>query len=108
VATSGLGDGTLPDEVADASDFLLIHFNGTPVEAIESRAAALRRFGKPIVCNEDDKTGRRGAAAAGASVAAGISWGFMDEPVNQRFPFAFRGAADDEEVYAEFKRLTSP
>ena len=52
-------------------------------------------FGKPIVCNEDEKTGRDGAAAARASVAAGISWGF-------------RGAADDAEVYAEFERLTSP
>ncbi len=108
VATSGLGDGTLPDDVAAASDFLLIHFNGTPVEGIESRAAALRRFGKPIVCNEDEKTGRDGAAAARASVAAGVSWGLMVEPVNQRFPFAFRGAADDAEVYAELRRLTVP
>ncbi|MFO0899412.1 MAG: hypothetical protein U0836_18455 [Pirellulales bacterium] len=48
-------------------------------------------FGKPIVCNEDEKTGRDGAAAARASVAAGISWGFMAEPVNQRFRLRFAG-----------------
>ena len=49
--------GDWPDEVARASDFLLIHFNGTPVEDIPARIAALKKYGKPIVCNEDDKIG---------------------------------------------------
>ena len=34
VSASGLGHGRLPDEVARASDFLLIHFNSTPVKDI--------------------------------------------------------------------------
>ena len=57
VSTSGIGNGRLADEVARASDFLLIHFNGTGVGDIPERIAALRKFGKPIVCNEDDKVG---------------------------------------------------
>jgi hypothetical protein len=32
----------------------------------------------------------------------------MVERVNQRYPFAFRGAADDPTVYAALKQLTAP
>ena len=64
VSTSGLGDGRLPDQVAEASDFLLIHFNGTPIRDIIPRIEALWKFNKPIVCNEDEKTGPEGAHAA--------------------------------------------
>ena len=32
VSTSGLGHGRYPDALAEAADFLLIHFNGTPLE----------------------------------------------------------------------------
>ena len=53
-ASSG-GQGQLPDNVAGASDFLLIHFNNTRVADIPSRISALKQLGKPIVCNEDDK-----------------------------------------------------
>jgi len=59
VSTSGLGDGRLPDNVAQASDFLLIHFNGTKLDDIPKRIQALKKYGKPIVCNEDGKAGRR-------------------------------------------------
>ncbi len=107
VSTSGLGGGAVPDDVAAEADFLLIHFNDTPVEAIPARIAALRKFGKPIVCNEDAKTGEEGAKAAAAAVASGASWGFMANEVNQRFPFAFNGAADDPIVYAKLEELTS-
>lgn len=106
VSTSGMGDGAAADEVAKAADFLLIHYNGTPVEDIPSRIAALRRFGKPIVCNEDDKLGANGAAAARVSIEHGASWGFMSEAVNQHFPFRFDGPADDLEVYEAIKQLT--
>jgi hypothetical protein len=108
VSTSGIGDGRLPDEVARASDFLLIHFNDVPLAAIPARVRALGRFGKPIVCNEDDKLGRDGARAADLSVSNGASWGLMLKQINQRYPFRFQGAADAPEIYAKIKRLTSP
>jgi len=107
VATSGLGGGQLPNEVARASDFLLIHFNSTKVDDIPQRIAALKKYGKPIVCNEDDKTGRLAAAAAEASVAAGASWGFMHSRLNQYAPFEFKGSDDDPAVYRTLKKLTT-
>jgi CubicO group peptidase (beta-lactamase class C family) len=107
VSTSGSGDGTLDDDVARACDVLLVHFNGTPLRAIPARVASLRKYGKPIVCNEDAKVGREGADAARRCVSAGASWGLMVESVNQRFPFAFRGACDDPIVYQTLKELTS-
>jgi hypothetical protein len=108
VSTSGIGDGRLPDEVARASDFLLVHWNGVPLAAIPKRIATLKKFGKPIVCNEDAKVGKRGARAAEAAVAHGVSWGLMREDLNQKFPFTFRGPADDPVVYRTLKRLTTP
>ena len=108
VSTSGLGNGWFPNAVAKAADFLLIHFNETPLEEIPDRVAALRRFGKPIVCNEDVKVGALGAAAAELCVASGASWGLMLTDVNQHFPFIFNGYRDDPVVYAKFKELTTP
>ena len=92
VSVSALGDGRYPDKLAKAADILLIHFNGTALDDIPARIAALKRFGKPIVCNEDQKVGQEGARAAELCVANGASWGLMAEKVNQRFPFTFRGA----------------
>jgi CubicO group peptidase (beta-lactamase class C family) len=108
VSTSGQGDGRAADSLAGVADFLLVHFNGTPLDDIPARIAALKRFGKPIVCNEDEKIGEAGARAADLCVSHGISWGLMAEKVNQRFPFAFNGAGDDPVVYAKLKELTSP
>jgi CubicO group peptidase (beta-lactamase class C family) len=108
VSTSGLGDGRLPDNVAQASDFLLIHFNGTRLDDIPKRIQALKKYGKPIVCNEDDKHGEEAAKAAQLSVSHGASWGFMDSKTNQYFPLQFKGAQDDRTVYAMLKRLTMP
>ncbi len=108
VSTSGVGDGRLDDEVARASDFLLIHFNGTDVEQIPDRVAALKKHAKPIVCNEDDKQGRQAARAAEASVANGASYGLMLSKLNQYVPFEFTGPRDDPAVYARLKQLTSP
>ena len=103
-----LGWFGVTEAVAKESDFLLIHFNGVPVAQIPERIERLKRFGKPIVCNEDDKTGDEAARAAAASVAAGASWGFMHSKVNQYFPLEFHGTQDDPAVYAELKRLTTP
>ena len=46
VSASGYGDGKVHAEVAEAADFLLPHWNGTPVEQIPARidgAEALRQ-----------------------------------------------------------------
>lgn len=108
VSTSGMGDGPGAAAVVEEADFVLMHLNGVPVSAIAERVAALRRYGKPIVCNEDQKEGEEGAEAAARCVAAGASWGFMLEGVNQRYPFRFGGAKDDPAVYSALRRLTSP
>lgn len=107
VSASGLGHGRLPDKVAEAGDFLLIHFNGTRIEDIPGCIAALRKFKKPMICNEDGKTGAEGAKAAEICVANGVSWGFMQVEVNQHYPFTFQGAKDDPLVYAAIRRLTA-
>jgi hypothetical protein len=98
----------VPKEVAEAADFLLVHFNGTKPEDMPARIKALREFGKPVVCNEDTKTGDAGAKAAELCVSARGSWGLMLETINQHYPFAFRGTADDETVYGAIKKLTTP
>jgi hypothetical protein len=108
VSTSGLGHGRSAETIAKAADFILIHFNGTPVRDIPERIEVLKRFGKPIVCNEDDKVGEEAVRALRASVQAGASWGFMHKEVNQYQPFEFNGVADDPLVYAAFKDLTTP
>ncbi len=108
VSTSGMGSGRLPDDVAKAGDFLLIHFNTTKLEDIPARIADLRKYGKPIVCNEDDKIGAEGAKAAELCAKEGASWGFMHNEVNQYFPkLSFSGAADDPAVYSAMKRLNT-
>jgi len=106
VSTSGIGDGRNAENVSRASDFLLIHFNSVSLEDIPQQIRALKKFGKPIVCNEDDKTGEEAARAAELSVAGGASWGLMLKDVNQYQPFVFRGAADEPIVYARLKALT--
>ncbi len=108
ISTSGGGDGTLHDEVASASDFLLIHYNHTSLGNIPNRIDRLRSLGRPIVCNEDEKVGEEGAEAARISVEHGASWGLMLLEENQKYPFVFNGAADDPVVYAVLKKLTIP
>ena len=108
VSASGYGDGAIHPEVGAAADFLLPHWNGTKVEQIPARIAALKRFGKPIVCNEDDKTGAEAVAALRACVGNGASYGLMLKERNQFFPFRFEGAADDPDFYAELRKVTTP
>ncbi len=107
VSTSGLGHGRLDPAVAAEADYLLIHYNSTPIDEIPGRVEALRAYGKPIVCNEDVKEGEEGARAAALSVAAGASWGLMLQQHNQRWPFQFWGHQDDPVVYARLRELTS-
>jgi len=107
VSASGCGDGNIDREVAEAADFLLPHWNGTSVEQMPLRLGLLKSFGKPIVANEDDKTGTNAVAALRISVQNGASYGLLLEQHNQRFPFQFDGAADDPGFYAELRKLTS-
>jgi hypothetical protein len=108
VSTSGLGHGRMHEPVAEVVDFIMPHYNGTPVNEIGTRIQALKRYGKPIVCNEDDKVRRDGAEAALLSVENGASWGFMTTAVNQYQPLVFGGRDDDPAVYDMLKSLTTP
>lgn len=108
VSTSASGHGRYPERLAEAADFILIHFNSTRLADIPDRIRALKKYRKPIVCNEDDKQGEQAAQAAGLCVAGGASWGLMLNQLNQYVPFEFHGAADDPVVYRKLKELTSP
>lgn len=99
VSTSGLGHGGYPERLAELVDFMLIHFNGVPVGEIAGRVEVLRKYGKPIVCNEDDKVGGEAVGALRATVGAGASYGLMLKEVNQFEPFRFQGRQDDAEYY---------
>ena len=59
------------DTVCEAADFILPHYNSTKLADIPKRIKQLKRFGKPIICNEDDKTGHNASRAAELSVEHG-------------------------------------
>ncbi|MFO0978783.1 MAG: serine hydrolase [Planctomycetaceae bacterium] len=107
LTASGYGDGKIDPEVAEACDFLTPHWNGTPVEKIPERLALLQKFGKPIVCNEDDRTGDQAVAALKATVKNGAGYGLMLKDHNQKFPFHFHGAADDRIFYSVLCGMTT-
>jgi hypothetical protein len=108
VTASYLRNGQTTSQVAAASDLILVHFNALALSDIPARARALRSAypGKPIVCNEDARTGSAAAAAASASVQAGASYGLMVEHQNQRYPFDFHGRSDDRAAYDRYVLLT--
>ena len=93
VSTAGLGDGRCPDKVARAADFLLIHFNDTALDDIPARIAALKKYGKPIVCNEDDKLNDAGARAAELCVTARRLVGVHGQRGQSALPVPLRGCA---------------
>jgi hypothetical protein len=105
VSASGLGHGRMNDLIAKEADFILIHFNGTKVEDIPERIDALKKYNKPIVCNEDDKIGNEAVLALQTCVENGGSWGFMHKNLNQYKPFEFNGYDDDRKVYDKFKEV---
>jgi hypothetical protein len=108
VTTSGMGNGKVSQTIAEASDFIIIHFNRTPLGLIPERVKEALSHGKPVICNEDDKLGKLGAEATRISVQAGAAWGFMQMKKNQAVPFEFEGAADDTVVYKMLSRLATP
>jgi len=108
VSTSGIGDGRLHRSLIEAADFLLIHFNNSTINEYASIIAELKKYGKPVVCNEDDKINNKGAMALKQSVLNGSGWGYMNLKKNQTFPFRFEGVKDDPEVYGMFSKVTTP
>ncbi|MBK5195267.1 MAG: hypothetical protein JJE08_04430 [Proteiniphilum sp.] len=108
VSTSGMGDGKLHSSLIETADFLLIHFNNTAINKYASIIGELKKYGKPVVCNEDDKLNNAGAMALKESVLNGCGWGYMNLEKNQTFPFDFEGVNDDPEVYDMFSNVTTP
>jgi hypothetical protein len=107
VSSSGMGDGRLAHQVISASDFLLIHFNGTPIARFDNNISAASKSSKAIVCNEDDKTGAKGAEALELCARTLCSWGYMNKEKNQYYPFSFLGPEDDLVVYSKLREITS-
>lgn len=107
VSTSGLGNGKIDNQVAVDSDFILIHFNSVPVDSIPVRIKSLKKYNKPIICNEDNKTGIEAVKAFRNSIQNKCSWGYMNLIGNQHIPFEFKGAGDDTLLYHAIKDITS-
>jgi hypothetical protein len=107
VSTSGMGDGRFHKSLARVADFILIHFNNTALDDYGHRIAELKRYSKPVICNEDHKVVEDGATALALSVLHGAGWGLMVIDVNQQVPFEFRGIDDDPVVFTTLKNLTS-
>jgi hypothetical protein len=107
VSASTRGDARTTPRVAAASDVILVHFNELSTSEIRTRVRDLRNSyrTKPIVCNEDDRTGSAAVGGLTASVEAGASYGLMVELVNQRYPFYFHGRADDRTAYDKYRDL---
>ena len=107
VSASTRGNARTTPRVAAASDVILVHFNDLSTSEIRTRVRDLRATyrTKPIVGNEDDRTGSAAVGALTASVEAGASYGLMVEQVNQRYPFYFRGRSDDREAYDRYRAL---
>jgi hypothetical protein len=108
VSTSDMGDGRSNTSLADAVDYVSIHFNNTSFENYEERIKANKKFGKPVVCNEDDKLKEVGVNALVLSVMNGCGWGYMNSRQNQSMPFKFEGVRDDTVIYKMMKKITSP
>lgn len=106
MSASGGGGGRVEHQVSIAADFLLLRFTNVPVDEVLERVASADKVSKPIVCNEDSKTGEEGASALEAAVNALASWGYSNPRQNQHHPFKYEGAADDPAVYAKLKTLT--
>lgn len=106
VSTVGQAPGAETDRLENLVDFNMVHLNTTPLENVVSKIIPVKKYGKPVICNEDDKLGADGAKCAELCVDNGVSWGLMQNPVNQTYPFRFDGRADDPEIYDKLKELT--
>ncbi len=84
VSVSWKGGEQPSDEVIQQEDLVLLHgngINGTQLQALitsTKNSAAYRAHPKPIVVNEDSTS----TDNMNASVAAGVSWGYLDTGTN--------------------------
>ena len=108
VSTSGMGNGRMPEGIAKVADYILIHFNNTAHVDYAGRIEEVMKYGKPVLCNEDDKIAEAGAEEARLSVLNKAGWVFIHIKKNQNMPFEFDGAKDDTLVYEMMKTLTTP
>jgi hypothetical protein len=108
VSASHVRNGRTSTKVANASDLILVHFNQQTASAMADSVRVMRAAypGKPIICNEDAKTGATAAAATSANVKAGASYGLTLERQNQDYPFDFDGRLDDPIAYDRYVALT--
>ena len=108
VSTSGMGEGQMDESLVKSVDFITIHFNTTSLDNYVRKINKIKESGKPVLCNEDDKTGREGANALIYSVLNGCGWGYMNNRQNQYMPFRFEGYIDDTIVYNMMKKSITP
>ena len=106
VSASGLPNGRVANEVGDEGNVLFPRFNSTPLERINLMVVKLAKRSKPIFCVEDSKSGAEGAQALEICVRSLCSWAYSSPAKNQRYPFTYRGPADDQVVYSGIKKLT--
>ncbi len=83
VGCSGRG-GSINREIAEASDFVLIHGNGCTRQRLYNMVRDIRswQLNKPIVCNEDSQVIGQLAVA----FKTGISWGYYNNMTKQEPP----------------------
>ena len=106
VSASGAPNGRVANEVGDEANVLFPRFNGTPLERINLMVVKLAKRSKPIFCVDDSKSGAEGLQALEICVRSLCSWTYSSQAKNQRYPFTYRGQADDQVVYSGIKKLT--
>ncbi|WP_436926112.1 hypothetical protein [Halosimplex amylolyticum] len=87
VSTSFSGGVVPPDDVVDASDFVLLHGNGVDdpdrIREMVAETRALPSYdAMPIVFNEDDHFGFGSECNVDAALESGASWGYFDPGAN--------------------------
>ncbi len=94
-ASSG-GGGTADRQVADASDFLLVHGNGLTRGQYYDflRRAKQLAKGKPVLCNEDSPCCTR----VDVALETGTSWGYYNNYTKQ-IPPCFFGVTKGEDLF---------
>ena len=107
VSTSGMGNCRFHEKLCEAADFILLHGNGSDPGIYEERVNSFKKYGKPIVFNEDwcfsdDPRGVPDAVQkVTAAFKAGASWGIMNEERNQYYPFIFGIGKPEEDGNAK-------
>ena len=81
---SSAGGGLVDEEVARASDVVLIHGNGMTRQQMVNCINKARRFapGKPVLCNEDSQA----LSNMQAHIDMGVSWGYYNNMTKQEPP----------------------